>query len=97
MIRPPLGKSIALAPILLGLGGCAFAPSPFGGAPVEERSLRPPPPPPPQVEVRPLERPLPIIPREYSAAAPTPVIPPEPFPAQPYEPPPAPPTAAAPP
>lgn len=59
-----------------------MGPSPFGGAPVEDRSLRraPPPvakaPPPPPVEVNPLERPEPFTPRDFSSP-----VRPEPFPA----------------
>lgn len=57
-----------------------MAPGPFGGAPVEDRSLRraPPPaakaPPPPPVEVNPLERQEPFIPRDFSSP-----VAPEPF------------------
>lgn len=65
-----------LVPLVLWLGGCATPSSPFGGAPVEDRSIRPivvtpPPPPPTPVEVQPLSRPEPIVPREYSQS-PTP-------------------------
>ncbi len=56
-------------PLALGwLSGCATPPSPFGGAPVEDRSIPPVvvAPPPTPVEVQPLLRPEPIVPREYS-------------------------------
>lgn len=55
--------------VLLGLAGCAMPPSPRGGAPVVDRSIRPVPPP-PQVEVQPLPQPEPIVAQEYSGAQP---------------------------
>lgn len=75
MINRASGNSFLLVSVLLWLGGCVVAPSPREGVPVVDRSInRPAPPPPapaptPQVEVRPLARPEPIRPQEYSAGS----------------------------
>lgn len=91
--RPPAPWRLAPLLGLLLAAGCT-APSPFGGAPVEDRTrapvasrTRPLPPPGPGVEVMPLEAPAPLTPSEplvgqpLPAAPVAPVAPPPPRPA----------------
>jgi hypothetical protein len=76
-----------LMSILLWLGGCAMTPSPYGGAPVVDRSIYRTPPPQsvpnapagampqeqfPQAQVKPLPRPEPILPQQYPTEQPVP-------------------------
>ncbi|HXH02222.1 MAG TPA: tetratricopeptide repeat protein [Candidatus Competibacteraceae bacterium] len=80
--------------LLLVLGGCTLAPSPYGGPPVVDRSVRPAPPAaqpqmPPPVEVNPLSRPQPLAPQAPLQTGPV-------VPANPYGDPNLPPGAAQP-
>ena len=70
---------LGIVPLVLGLSACV-SPSPYGGAPVVDRSVnrvpqRPPPPPAPPVEVNTLDRPAPLIPQQQIG----PMVPNDPY------------------